>query len=115
MNCPKCNGNDVREVKTEAGELKGLICVECGENINVISYTIQPTDSIRGIADRFGVPLDELVKLNPQVCTPGKQEGIEIKIPVSHELKLAIEGLKEPPKLNDFIITKEDIEKIRQL
>jgi hypothetical protein len=45
-----------------------------------ITYTIQPTDSIRGIAERFGVPLDELVKLNPQVCTNGKQEGIEIKI-----------------------------------
>jgi hypothetical protein len=28
------------------------------------------------------VPLDELVKLNPQVCTNGKQEGIEILIPV---------------------------------
>jgi LysM repeat protein len=49
--------------------------------MDYINYTIQPTDSIRSIADRFGVSLDELVKLNPQVCTPGKQEGIEIKIP----------------------------------
>lgn len=50
--------------------------------INYIIYTIHPTDSIRSIADRFGVTLDELVKLNPQVCTNGKQEGIKIKVPL---------------------------------
>ena len=49
-----------------------------------IVYAIQPTDSVVGIAKRFGVDLHELVKLNPQVCTTGPQEGIEIKIPVDH-------------------------------
>lgn len=50
--------------------------------MNYIQYTIQPTDSVAGVAKRFGVDLHELVKLNPQVCTTGPQEGIEIKIPV---------------------------------
>ena len=47
-----------------------------------IKYSIQPTDSVAEIAKRFGVDLHELVKLNPQVCTPGPQAGIEIKIPM---------------------------------
>lgn len=50
--------------------------------MNYIQYTIQPTDSVAGVAKRFGVDLHELVKLNPQVCTSGPQAGIEIKIPV---------------------------------
>jgi LysM repeat protein len=50
---------------------------------NFISYTIQPTDSIRSIAERFGVPLNELVELNPQVCTAGKQEGLVLNIPIT--------------------------------
>lgn len=47
-----------------------------------IKYSIQPTDSVVEIAKRFGVDLHELVKLNPQICTPGPQAGIEIKIPM---------------------------------
>lgn len=49
---------------------------------NFIEYTIQPTDSVTGIAKRFGVDLHELVKLNPQVCTPLPQAGIVLRIPV---------------------------------
>ena len=49
-----------------------------------ILYTIQPTDSVAGVAKRFGVDLHRLVELNPQVCTPGPQAGIVIKIPVDH-------------------------------
>ena len=49
-----------------------------------ILYTIQPADSVAGVAKRFGVDLHELVRINPQVCTPGPQAGIEIKIPVGH-------------------------------
>ena len=49
-----------------------------------IQYTIQPTDSVAGVAKRFGVDLHELVRINPQVCTSGPQAGIEIKIPVGH-------------------------------
>jgi hypothetical protein len=48
-----------------------------------IKYTIQPTDSIRLISERFGVSLNDLVELNPQVKTPEKQEGIEIKLLIS--------------------------------
>jgi LysM repeat protein len=59
-----------------------------------IQYTIQPTDSVAGVAKRFGVDLHELVKLNPQVCTTGPQEGIEIKIPVDH-LELVSDVLPE--------------------
>lgn len=55
---------------------------EVQRGMNYIQYTIQPTDSVAGIAERFGVDLHELVKLNPQVCTSGPQAGIEIKIPV---------------------------------
>lgn len=51
---------------------------------NYIEYTIKATDSVKGIAKRFGVELDELVKLNPQVCTPKKQMGIVLKVPVDH-------------------------------
>lgn len=50
--------------------------------MDYIEYTIQLTDSVAGIAKRFGVPLDKLVKHNPQVCTPGPQMGIKLKIPV---------------------------------
>lgn len=49
-----------------------------------IEYTIKPTDSVRNLAKRFGVELNELVKLNPQVCTPLPQMGIVLKIPVDH-------------------------------
>lgn len=62
--------------------------------MNYIQYTIQPTDSVAGIAKRFGVDLHELVKLNPQVCTTGLQAGIEIKIPVDH-LELVPDVLPE--------------------
>lgn len=55
---------------------------EVQRGVNYIQYTIQPTDSVAGIAKRFGVDLHRLVELNPQVCTPGPQAGIEIKIPV---------------------------------
>lgn len=51
--------------------------------MSYIEYTIQSTDSVKDIADRFGVGLNELVKLNPQVNTPGPQMGIKIKVPVS--------------------------------
>ena len=50
-----------------------------------IIYTIQPTDTIKKIADRFGVPLDELVRLNPQVCTPKAQMGLVVKIPITDD------------------------------
>lgn len=49
-----------------------------------IEYTIKATDSVKGIAKRFGVKLNELVKLNPQVCTPLPQMGIVLKIPMDH-------------------------------
>lgn len=62
--------------------------------MNYIQYTIQPTDSVAGVAKRFGVDLHELVKLNPQVCTTGPQAGIEIKIPVDH-LELVPDVLPE--------------------
>ncbi len=52
--------------------------------MNYIEYAIQPIDSVKGIADRFGVALEELVKLNPQVNTTGPQMGIVLKIPVDH-------------------------------
>ena len=64
------------------------------EKIEYIQYTIQPTDSVAGVAKRFGIDLHELVKLNPQVCTTGPQEGIEIKIPVDH-LELVSDILPE--------------------
>lgn len=51
--------------------------------MNYIQYTIRPTDSVAGIAKRFGVDLHRLVELNPQVCTSGPQMGIKIKIPVN--------------------------------
>lgn len=47
-----------------------------------IKYSIQPTDSVAEIAKRFGVELRKLVEINPQVCTTGPQDGVEIKIPV---------------------------------
>src|SRR5690606_32954595 len=59
-----------------------------------ILYTIQPTDSVAGIAKRFGVDLRRLVELNPQVCTPGPQAGIEIMIPVDH-LEIVPDVLQE--------------------
>ena len=52
--------------------------------MNYIQYTIQPTDSVAGVAKRFGVDLHELVRINPQVNMTGPQTGVEIVIPVDH-------------------------------
>ena len=49
-----------------------------------IEYVIQLTDSVAGIAKRFGVDLHKLVSMNPWVCTPAPQAGLELIIPIDH-------------------------------
>ena len=81
-NCPK---TDCIHHPANAGSGEcGCIAGEWGMYVKVkyIKYVIQPTDSVAEIAKRFGVELRKLVEINPQVCTTGPQDGVEIKIPV---------------------------------
>ncbi len=79
---------------------------------NYIEYTIKATDSVKGIAKRFGVELNELVKLNPQVCTPLPQMGIVLRIPVDHLEVLPVNNVgtieKYMVKLPDKSVYKVD-------
>lgn len=80
---------------------------------NFIEYTIQPTDSVAGIAKRFRVNLHELVKLNPQVCTPLPQMGIVLKIPVDHLEVLPVPDVLPGLKKYDDVDAIEAQEKER--
>ena len=80
---------------------------------NFIEYTIQPTDSVAGIAKRFGVDLQELLKLNPQVCTPLPQAGIVLKIPVDHLEVLPVPDVLPGLKKYDDVDAIEAQEKER--
>ncbi len=83
-NCPKtdCIRHPANAGSGECGCIAGEWEMYEQIEFDHIVYAIQPTDSVVGIAKRFGVDLRRLVELNPQVCTPGPQAGIEIKIPV---------------------------------
>lgn len=83
-NCPKtdCIHHPVNGGNGECGCIDGEWGMYEQIEFDHIVYTIQPTDSVAGIAERFGADLRRLVELNPQGCTTGPQEGIEIKIPV---------------------------------
>jgi hypothetical protein len=59
-----------------------------------IEYVIQPTDSVVGIAKRFGVKLYDLVGINPHVCTLEPQMGLVLKVPVDH-LEVPVTVLSE--------------------
>lgn len=107
-----CVHENLLEIAIDTEGLVEKVCADCGERFSVtdeekkewgeeqvklrrcILYTIQPTDSVAGIAKRFGVDLRRLVELNPQVCTPGPQAGIEIMIPVGH-LEIVPDVLQE--------------------
>ncbi len=95
-NCPKtdCIHHPVNRGNGECGCIAGEWEMYEQIEFDHIVYTIQPTDSVAGVARRFGVDLHELVKLNPQVCTTGPQAGIKIKIPVGH-LEMVPEILPE--------------------
>lgn len=85
-NCPKtdCIHHPANAGSGECGCIAGEWGMYEQIEFDHIVYTIQPTDSVAGIAERFGADLRRLVELNPQVCTSGPQAGIEIKIPVGH-------------------------------
>lgn len=76
---------------------------------NFIEYIIQPTDSVAGIAKRFGVDLQELLKLNPQVYTPLPQAGIVLKISIKDFKCFRCGGadIKSASKIEDDIFEIE--------
>ena len=89
-NCPKtdCIHHLVNGRNGECGCIAGEWGMYEQIEFDHIVYTIQPTDSVAGIAERFGVDLHELVKLNPQVCMTRPQAGIQIKIPVKEQVSV---------------------------
>ena len=54
-------------------------------NSNAASYVIQPGDTLEGVAHKFGVSYDDLMKansgINPEYVRNGLTYGFEIEIP----------------------------------
>jgi hypothetical protein len=72
--CPRCERLTIEFQK---------LCVE-KDFTAFVEYIIQPTDSVRSIAERFRVYVRDLAAINPAVCTPLPQMGIKLYIPVNH-------------------------------
>ena len=66
------------EVAAEIDRLDGLISRLSGGG----SYTVQPGDTLSGIASRHGVSLTDLLAVNPQITNPNLiQPGQQINLP----------------------------------
>ncbi len=76
-------GFPVDDILQEISRLDGLISGVSGTGG---TYTVQPGDTLSGIAQRHGVSLNDLLSANPQITNPNMiQIGQEINLPAGAE------------------------------